>query len=460
MLHQYAGQQYSSINGHYSPLNSCSQLVQQTYSQTSKITEINDCDSEQSGYFNEEKFSPNESEESQTQRFEAKELSQSCESGKELVPNTTELYERTIQDKCDNETSQMIDEQNNNNVQKSQIKSEPFNYQKYTAASEETDLLPYIDLDMETIINAPVNENEEYKQKLQSTANEINKICDENESNFRLPGFHQAFGSTEIGRYVHQKDFIEQTATQSIIMHQSKTLMLQCQTTINGVPNGLSSPKAKSRGCSKRIKTPMETNATRLAPCWNYEHETDSPAVVCTPPNGGYYKRKDMRRAKPNQNCENGSSVGGYYAADEYYNNCPSPYYGGCSDYPNCEYYRYQQNSHSHSHSHSHSQYQNYNNSASYNTHSNYNMNNYTEEHSQRLSSYGSASSMSYSHNQNWRGERFFPYAEQFQSYRYRQGSSSPYYQQFVSSNQHIQSQQSFNYGYNSYPPVPNYNYF
>lgn len=33
MLHQYTGQQYSNINGHYSPLNSCSQLVQQTYSQ-------------------------------------------------------------------------------------------------------------------------------------------------------------------------------------------------------------------------------------------------------------------------------------------------------------------------------------------------------------------------------------------------------------------------------------------
>lgn len=104
--------------------------------QASKITEINDCDSEQSGYFN-GKYSPNESEESQTQRFEAKELSQSCESGKELVPNANELYERTVQDsKCDNETSQMINDEQNNNVQKSQIKSEPFNYQKYTAASE------------------------------------------------------------------------------------------------------------------------------------------------------------------------------------------------------------------------------------------------------------------------------------------------------------------------------------
>lgn len=102
--------------------------------QPSKITEINDCDSEQSGYFNEEKYSPNESEESQAQHFDAKELSQSSESGKELVPNS-ELYERAVQDKqCDSETSQMINDEQNNNVQKSQIKSEPFNYQKFTAS--------------------------------------------------------------------------------------------------------------------------------------------------------------------------------------------------------------------------------------------------------------------------------------------------------------------------------------
>lgn len=292
---------------------------------------------------------------------------------------------------------------------------------------------------METIINAPVNENEEYKQKIQSTANEINKICDENESNFRLPGFHQAFGSTEIGRYVHQKDFIEQAATQPIIMHQSKPIMLQCNT-MNGVPNGLSSPKTKSR-CNKRIKTPTEAPRT---PCWNYEHEP-ADSTVRTPPNGGYYNRKDMRRTKTGPNSENTTT--GFYPGDEYYN-CSSPYYGGCTDYQNCEYYRYQQNS----------QYQNYN-APSYNTHSNYNNGyNYTEEHSQRLS-YGSPTAP-YSHNQNWRGERFFPYGEQY-SYRYRQNNSSPYmYQQFVSQSQHMQSQQSYNYGYNSYPPVPNYNYF
>lgn len=300
-------------------------------------------------------------------------------------------------------------------------------------------MIPFIDLDMETIINASMNESEEYKQKIQSTANEINKICDENESNFRLPGFHQAFGSTEIGRYVHQKDFIEQAATQPITIQQSKP-MLQC-TPVNVVPNGLSSPKTKSR-CNKRIKTPTEPSRP---PCWNYEPESVDSTVCTTQLNGSYYKRKDMRRTKPGQNSENSSTMG-FYQADEYYN-CSSPYYGGCSDYPNCEYYRYQQNS----------QYQNYN-TQSYNSHSNYNGYNYSEEHSQRLS-YGS-SSMPYNHNQNWRGERFFPYGEQF-PYRYRQSNSSPYmYQQYVPQNQHVQSQQSYNYGYNSYPAVPNYNYF
>lgn len=326
-----------------------------------------------------------------------------------------------------------------------------------------------------------MNENEEYKQRILTTANEINKICDENESNFRLPGFHQAFGSTEIGRFVHQKDFIEQTAQQPtaaavstapILVNPGKSIVLPCMSpgsgsnSSPGVPNGVGSPKMKSR-CNKRLKVPplpppppprSPAEYSRNA-CW----EADS-SVCSSPSNSNYYKRKDVRRTKGGQSMESCLATP-YCSVDDYYN-CSSSlssasYYGGCSDYSNCDYYRYQQNS-SQYHQNGYAS----SSSAFSNTNSGYNNSyGYAEyEHNQRLYPPPSAA-MSFSH-QNWRGgERFFPYNEQPFPYRYgRQMNSSSYmYQQFASSSQHHlpPSQQSYNsYGYNSYPPVPHYNYF
>lgn len=394
--------------------------------------------------------------------------------------------------------------------------------------AQENELLPFINLDVDTIINAPAEvaihgeakledvDEQDLKQKIQQlTADELRALCEDSESGFRLPGFHQAFGSTEIGRYVHPKDFIEQIESPPIIVpsqlphplpppHLARPgghVALGSLLPNAALPNGA---KMKARH-QKRGKTalppppppaPTTTSADGRSGCWNYESPTAPPdGATCLPNNGAYYKqRKDMRRqskgqmaaeGQPHPAYYNGAGVGGA-SADDYYgcsSSSSSSYYGGasgggCSDYANCEYYRYQQGS----------QYSGYPSSpasascSSYSSlhsgHSGYSAyNGYPDEHCQRLqpyagscaspagASYGATSSH---HGQGWRGERFFPYGEQFPYGRYKQnGGSSSYngaYQNYSagSQSQYLSSaQQSYqNYGYNSHPPVPNYNYF
>lgn len=390
--------------------------------------------------------------------------------------------------------------------------------------TQENDLLPFINLDVDAIINAPVEvalhahtkledvDENELKQKMQQlTADEVRALCEDSESGFRLPGFHQAFGSTEIGRYVHPKDFIEQIESPPLIVpaqlphplppphlarpggHLTSTL-----------PNGA---KMKSLRHQKRSKTALPppppplpaatTSDSGRTACWNYESPAAPPdGSTCLPNNGAYYKqRKDMRRpaksqmvteggGQPHPAYYNGVATGVGAGADDYYGCSSSSYYGGagsCSDYANCEYFRYQQGS----------QYpSNYPSSPASSSCSSYSSvhsgnsgysayNGYADDHCQRLqpygascgspaASFGSAGSSSH-HSQGWRGERFFPYGDQFPYNRYKQngGGSSSYngvYQNYGagSQGQYLPStQQSYpGYGYNSHPPVPNYSYF
>lgn len=375
---------------------------------------------------------------------------------------------------------------------------------------QENELLPFINLDVDTLINAAevvgvpndtkledIDDND-LKQKIQQlTADELRALCEDSESGFRLPGFHQAFGSTEIGRYVHPKDFIEQIASPPIIpasqlQPHPAALRPTGSNVLNGPGHHPNGAKMKSR-YQKRGKAALPPPAPPLpAPtaedsrnsCWNYESPPAPPdGTTCLPNNGTYYKqRKDLRRSKsgpmaadttmPHPAYYNGSGTMASSVAagaEEYY--CSSSYYGSCADYTNCEYYRYQQSSQYPSNypaspvscsSYSHSGYGSYNS--------------YTDEHCQRLQPYNScasapaatymAGSGSGHHGQGWRGERFFPYGDQFPYGRYKQnGGSSPYnsvYQNYVGSqSQYLQSAQQYqSYGYNAHPPVPNYNYF
>ncbi|XKL65185.1 hypothetical protein PGB90_005271 [Kerria lacca] len=360
MLHQLTSQQYSNLNNHYLSLNNCSHLLKETYVQSSKISEINEYVVGQNTYFYDEK-EHNEGKNQlpaqslsqiQSKLFDSEETAMNCETKKMVLP--CKLFEQTItNEEFDAETNQLItNDEQNKNAQKLEFKNISYGYQKYESKKEENDLLSFIDLDMETIINTPVNENE-CNRKIRTTANEIHKICDENESNFRLPGFHQAFGSTEIGRFVHQKDFIEQIASQPtpLIYRNKATLVtnnssnsrtscgsdsnsgnasvsLNSLTGLNNIAN-LNNSKMKPR-YNKRIKAPPLEGAERNV-CWKYEGTECDHSVCATTANSIYCNRKDLRRAK-NQVSVN-SSILGYCGSDEHYVSCSSPSSSSSSPY-------------------------------------------------------------------------------------------------------------------------------
>lgn len=383
-------------------------------------------------------------------------------------------------------------------------------------------MLPFINLDVDTIINAAPAEvalhadtklegvdEHELKQKIQQlTADEVRALCDDTESGFRLPGFHQAFGSTEIGRYVHPKDFIEQIESPPIIMppaqlpHPLPPHLARPGghlSPANGGPTAPNGAKMKSQRHPKRSKTalpppppPLPASTDSRTACWNYEQPTAPPdGATCLPNNGAYYKpRKEMRRPPKLASDGTAQSHPAYYngatsGADDYYGCSSSSYYGGagnCADYANCEYFRYQQSSQysaNYPSSPASSSCSSY--SGVHSAHSAYGAyNGYADDHCQRLQPYGGAcgspaasygSAGAAHHGQGWRGERFFPYGDQFPYSRYKQngaGSASAYngvYQNYGgagSQAQYLQSaQQSYQgYGYNSHPPVSNYSYF